>query len=245
MRHYWVVFVISAVVLLPTRGNAQPDRIPEPPPLVTAANADWQIRGEPIFYAGNFYWPTGPTVFFDGSVMVRTGQYEGVPLYANPFHQPYSVVYVPIGGVVVRPYERRRPGPGMVGALGSPIPYVTPNPEPVVLPERVTAEPRPVGTAGTIVPRPTGDRATLPVERQRPQRSIVRSVPEPRANAGVWLMFNGARYDSAGPAVPFSADRFISIGQHRGFPVYRDNNGRSDEIFVSVVKDGPLAPYRR
>ena len=41
----------------------------------------------------------------------------------------------------------------------------------------------------------------------------------------------------------FSPDRFEPIGEYRGFPVYRDKIGSSDDIWVSVVKDGPLAPY--
>ena len=29
------------------------------------------------------------------------------------------------------------------------------------------------------------------------------------------------------------------------FPVYRDKNSKSGDIWISVVKDGPLAPYKR
>jgi hypothetical protein len=52
------------------------------------------------------------------------------------------------------------------------------------------------------------------------------------------------RYYNAGPAVPFAPERFVPIGVHGGFSVYRDRLGRSDTIYVAAVKDGPLAPYR-
>src|SRR5205823_5756894 len=88
---------------------------------VTAANASWQLAGQPIFYAGAFYYPTGPTVYFEGFVMVRTGVFEGVPLYADTTLEPFSVIYVPIGGNVMRPYEKPRTGP-LTGTVGSRTP---------------------------------------------------------------------------------------------------------------------------
>ena len=42
--------------------------------------------------------------------MVRTGHYNGVPLYADATRDPYSVVYVPIGRGQLKPYERLRRG---------------------------------------------------------------------------------------------------------------------------------------
>jgi hypothetical protein len=253
MRRCLVLVVVSVALLLPTIGNAQTDKFPEPAPQVTAANVDWQIRGEPIFYASNFYWPTGPTIFFDGRVMVRTGQYEGIPLYADPFLQPYSVVYVPVGGNVIRPYIRRQPGAGTINVV-APTAY-PPISEPVVIAESSAAPravgtagvaaPRPVGTGGTVVTRATDRDDSVRIERPRQQRSIARPMPEPRVKNGIWLMFNGARYYSSGPAVSYSPDRFTPIGAYRGLPVYGEKSRPTDEIFVPVVEDGPLAPYRR
>src|SRR5260221_13738899 len=110
MRQRVLSLVLVVAVLVPILGTAQVYQLPTPPPLVTAANAAWQINGEPVFYEGALYYPTGPTVFFDGSVMVRTGVNQGVPLYADTTLEPYSVVFVPIGGTLMRPYERRRAG---------------------------------------------------------------------------------------------------------------------------------------
>jgi hypothetical protein len=61
----------------------------------------------------------------------------------------------------------------------------------------------------------------------------------------VWLEFDGARWYSAGEAAPFTPDRFEPAGMYRGFPVYREKGGSANRIWVSVVLDGPLAPYVR
>ena len=57
--------------------------------------------------------------------------------------------------------------------------------------------------------------------------------------------YNGARWFSDGRAVSFSSDRFEPVGEYHGFPVYRDAISGSADIWVAVVKDGPLAPYRK
>src|SRR5687767_7786888 len=121
MRPYLMSFFLSVAVLVPNVGIAQVYQLPTPLPAVTAASADWQISGRPIFHAGNFYYPAGATVFFDGNVMYRTGVYLGVPLYVDATLEPYSIVYVPIGRNVMRPYERRRQGE-LVGMVGSRTP---------------------------------------------------------------------------------------------------------------------------
>src|SRR5438876_2648273 len=140
--------------------KAQVYRLPTPVPQVTAAAADWQIRGDPVFYSGDFYYPTGPTVFFDGNAMARVGTFQNVPLYEDSTLEPYSMVFVPIGRNVMRPYERRRTGE-LAGTVGSRAPSFvpatpfTPSPtgvEAQVIPEAARVIPeaaRPVGTSGT------------------------------------------------------------------------------------------------
>jgi hypothetical protein len=265
MRICLVAAVLSVVAMVPTNGNAQVYSLPTPAPQITAASAGWQIRGEPVFYAGNFYYPTGPSVFFDGNVMVRTGIYRGVPLYVDATVDPYTIVYVPIGGNVVRPYERPRAGE-LAGTAGNRAPsfpierdvdlsvasgrtgLVTPPMEaavePGVLPEGERAV-APVATAGSLVPAPSSAGEAAPAERVAPRRTMMESIPRPRTNDGIWFDFAGARYYSAGAAVPFWRDRFALVGDYRGFLVYRDIHGPADEIYVTVVKDGPLAPYKR
>ena len=101
MRAVAIAALLFAVVAMPRVGDAQVYSVETPPPAVTAARSPWQLAGEPIFHAGSYYYPTGPTVFFDGRVMTRTGVYEGVPLYEDVTLEPYSIVYVPIGGAAM------------------------------------------------------------------------------------------------------------------------------------------------
>jgi hypothetical protein len=70
-------------------------------------------------------------------------------------------------------------------------------------------------------------------------------VPHTNVANGVWLEFNGARWYSNGPASSFSLDRFEPVGEYHGFPVYRDKTSGTDDIWVSVVKEGPVAPYAK
>jgi hypothetical protein len=269
------VFLILAV-LLPKTGNAQAYMLPTPSPQVTAANASWQMNGEAVFYEGDFYFPSAPTVYFDGNVMKRVGVYRGVPLYVDATLVPYSVVYLPIGGNVMRPYERKRYGE-IVGTVGSRTPWYpiqrdvelsassgavgiqTPPIGPLelpVLPEAIQVQTPTTSMVGTFnasgvfttAPSAAGQPAPSiaappPAEAPRPTR--VESVPPPRSNAGIWIEFSGARWYSAGQAVPFFDDRFVQIGDYHGFPVYRLKNGPSNEIWVPAVIGGPVAPYRR
>jgi hypothetical protein len=72
------------------------------------------------------------------------------------------------------------------------------------------------------------------------------SIPPPSANRGIWIDYSGARWYSAGPAVPVSASRFTAIGDYHGFPVFRDNDsGNPNVIYVANVAGGLAAPYRK
>jgi hypothetical protein len=261
MRARVLSLFLFLTLLLPNNGNAQIMWQPTPLPLVTAAGASWQINGEPIFFAGAFYYPAGPTIHFDERLMKRVGEYFGVPLYMDSTMQPYSVVLVPVGGAVMKPYERPRSGElaGSVGSrapswpvqLGAELPQanarvgiITPPihmEEPLIIAEA----PRAVATGGTIesvAPRAVGTAGAV-VVRTSPTR--VESIPRPTSSTGISIEFNGRRWYSSGAAVPFSTSRFTPIGDYRGFPVYRETGSTGDTIWVSVVLDGPLAPYSR
>src|SRR5215475_8478586 len=81
---------VALVLLLPRPGFAQ----------------ILQPTGPPVVYQGGFYFPSGPTVFFDGSTMVRVGTFRGLPIYVEPSLDPINVVLVPVGGKLMRPFER-------------------------------------------------------------------------------------------------------------------------------------------
>jgi hypothetical protein len=259
MRAFLTGCVCIVALAVPTVGNAQALMLPTPPPQVTALRAAWQLSGDPVFFEGDFYYPTGPTVYFDGNVMVRSGMFRGVPVFTDTTLEPYSMVFVPVGGTVMRPYERRRAGE-RAGTVGSRMPSFpierdvelsasaagtgmqTPPRGPGEPPTMAEGE-RAVATGGTAVVT-TPARPAAAIERPRSGR-FLESVPPPRSNDGVWIPFDNARWYIAGTAVAFSADRFTPIGEYRGFPVYRDEHGRADEIFVPSIPGGPLVPYRR
>jgi hypothetical protein len=92
----------------------------------------------------------------------------------------------------------------------------------------------PIAAASVRAPQPS-----------RPARTVVESVPRPRATDGIWIRFNGARWYSNGEAVAYSPNRFTRIGDYRGFPVYREKDDKKDAIWVAIVRDGPLAPYSK
>jgi hypothetical protein len=269
-------------VLMPKVSTAQVYRSPTASPNITAAGTSWYGSGSPIFYSGNYYFPTGPSVFFDGNVMNRTGNYYGVPLYEDATLEPYSLVYVPIGNNLVRPYERRREGE-LVGTVGSRTPsfpiqrdseysalsgitgiQVPPllgspgAPEPLVMPEAIRVPvptslvatfPEDLRITGAIdvrIIQPEQPAAPGPAAaRPGPRRSTSAAAPPPRSNDGVWIDFQGTRYYSAGASVIYDATRFQNIGDHRGFPVYRETRNAGDRIYVAVLPDGPLAPFTK
>lgn len=221
-------------------GTAQVFQFRSPVPEVSAATAAWQVASEPILLQGLVYLPTRDYRLFDGQVMTQVGIYQGVPVYADTTLEPYSVAYVPVGAQRMRAYERVRERE-LAGTTGSRTPSF-----PVRSPAVPAAVERVVGTAGTVVPSAVGPMANVAVpDAVLPTRTTVESIPRPGETNGIWLYFNGNRYYLAGAAVPFSADRFALIGQHEGFPVYRDKNGNPNQIWIAVVNGGPLAPYAK
>lgn len=265
---------LAAALLVPGVSSAQVYRHETPPPAVTAANATWQLAGEPIFHAGNFYYPAGATVFFDGKVMVRTGVYEGVPLYADVTLEPFSIVYVPVGGALLQPYERRREGEiaGTVGsrtpsfpierdaevssgwgALSSTYPYAPVTGLSSRMRGRVEAaapEPAPVSIASVVEETfaPVGAVMLSPQNRPSstsPQAFANANLPSTAPTGSLWIAFQSARWFSAGRAVPFDATRFEQVGTYQDFPVYRERGGSPDRIYVTVVRNGPIAPFDR
>jgi hypothetical protein len=184
-----------------------------PAPPEAAPDSAWQFTSEPILMAGLVYYPTRGTRFFDPMLMTEVGAYGGVPIYADVTQQPYTVVYAPIGRGLVRTYE---------------------------INSQRTQTTAPVGTAGSML-LPATPRSS-PFDSV-PTRTHVESIPPPAGNNGVWLEYDGRRWYSSGPAAIMSADRFVRLGEYRGFAVYRERESSNGVIWVEVVKDGPLAPY--
>ncbi len=230
----------SSSLLMAHAGAAQVFNNETPPPAVTAASASWQVNGEPVFYAGAFYDPSGTTQFFDGKVMVRTGVYQGVPLYEDGTRQPYSAVLVPVGGALMRPYVRRTTVDGLAATTGrAPL-----TPSDAELLKRRAPEYAlvPIGTLGLL--RNGAQPAT---DREFQAVGVVSVAPSQRTSDGdgLWIEYEGARWFSAGRAVDYDPARFEPAGMYRGFQVYRERSGFGNRIYVTVAHDGPLAPFDR
>ncbi len=88
----------------------------------------------------------------------------------------------------------------------------------------------------------TAARAAAP-QPAVPPSGALSTVVRPRTNAGVWVQFEGARWASAGRAVPMTA-AFEPVGRLGSVPVFRTREGGADLIYLPT-RDGVLAPYRR
>src|SRR4051812_13594718 len=229
------------------------------PPAVTAESEPWYVSGSPITFAGNFYYPAGPRVHFMPSEMVRSGDFLGIPLYSRTTIEPYSVVFVPVGGGMMQPYERRREGE-LAGTAGSAAPSfpvalssdsgldnvaygaMSAAPPFAELAENAQSEmSRPIATAG--------DRTELDGMNVALGDLAARAghfVKRPDSPNGIFIEYSDSRWYSSGPPVPYDAARFVAAGEKNGFPVYRDRAGDPLTVYVPIVKDGSaVAPYSR
>jgi len=263
------VFPAIVVLTVPAGASAQMTLRPTPPPIVTAENETWYRTGEPLTYAGNLYYPAGPAIHFLADEMVRSGFYQGVPLYTRTTIEPYSVVFVPLGGGLMQPYERRRAGE-LAGTSGSTVPSL-----PIEIPSAVAAagpiqapappmltssplpdesttlptppEPRSVESrAVTPSPQPASHARSVSVgttgrvTHSRPAASRV-----PRASNGIFVEYDRARWFSSGPPQSLDLRTLDRIGEWHGFPVYAAK-GVDNTIYIPVAQGlDALAPYSK
>src|SRR5687768_7988743 len=140
--------LLVAVVLVasPSVAAAQALMRPEPAPTRVAGNEPWYRAGEPVLYRGEAFYPAGAHVFFNGNVMVLIGQFRGVPIYADPTIETGSIVYLPIGGGMMQPYEKLRAGE-LAGTSGSRTPSFPP-----AAATSLEPDPQVAGTTGVMIP---------------------------------------------------------------------------------------------
>jgi hypothetical protein len=243
----WKFTLFAVLVAFVSPATAQVQSRPTDPPLVTAANESWYMLGEPVQFAGDLYSHTGPPVFFNGNTMVRSGHYNGIPLYTDTTVEPFSVVLVPISRGLMQPYTklRRDVAPPLMAAVAptatpltiGAISVYTPEPgavaavgRPAVAGREVSApQPEIVGTTGIAATRQTG----VPVVSMR----------RPESNDGVWIMFGGEKWISAGTAVPLAAGAFVRVGEYAGFPVFARRDFTQEVIYLPS-RAGLIAPYK-
>jgi hypothetical protein len=182
--------------------------------------------------------------------MARTGVYQGVPLYQDRTFIPYSVVFVPVGGTVMRPYERRREGE-LAGTTGSRTPSfpVQPSTAPVAGLGVVGFQSPPIGDLEPLrVPEATtGSLRSADVPSASVRGADVPHAPARPIGSGradMWFIFEGERWYRSGAAVDFNPDRFAPAGNHDGVVLYRSLTDPST-LYLTIVPDGPLVPFRR
>jgi hypothetical protein len=253
-RAFAGVLIVFAALALP---SAQIANRPTPAPTVSAEQESWYLSGEPITFAGNLYHASGPQVHFNANEMIRSGAYRGVPLYTKTTIEPYSIVFVPISGGLLRPYERRRSGDvaGTVGSTTPSFPVILPAEERAGEGAMLQAPVPPTGlevepVRGYDVPEPVGDATpaplSSPVATVGPAgvtasafRSPLQSAQKPRGLNGVFIPYNERHWFSSGAPVAFQTSRFVQIGEYRGFPVYSEKGQETDTIYVPFAR-GPI-----
>lgn len=121
MRLALLVGILCSAVATARESSAQIHLRETPAPVNVSTGAAWRSTGQPLFYAGAYFYRAGSTVFFDGHVMRQAGVDHGVVFYSDVTQEPFSIVYVPIGGRQMQPYERLREG-DLAGTVGSRTP---------------------------------------------------------------------------------------------------------------------------
>jgi hypothetical protein len=238
--------VISCAIVVSgaTQAHAQLTIRATPAPAITAVAEQWYQDGEPVLYADHFYYPAGAQVHFNGNEMIWAGDYLGVPLYSKPTMEPFSVVYVPLTGGLMQPYERRREG-ALAGTAGSTAPS---------FPVASSAEPGLGMPVAPAAPAGTGpDAGSLPTAPRAaawwtgfPLDLAGRPLPTRRQAAnGVYVVFDGDRWFSSGPAAYVDVTTLTRIGELQGLPVYTAP-GAESTIFVAVARGREfVAPYSK
>ena len=231
---------------------------PTAPPTVTAENESWYVTNEPVVFAGNHYYAAGPSIHFLANEMVLSGFYRGVPLYTRTTIEPYSVVFVPIAGGLMRPFERRRSG-DLAGTTGSSVPSL-----PVEIPtsfspaSRIQAAGPPfVETAGVVSesPSPQYPQTTPAIEPLSSAGGVAtggqliaprgKRVGRRPAN-GVYVEFNNQRWYSSAPPGSLDSATLQRVGEWHGFPVYTSARTGASTIYIPVAQGSEAyAAYSR
>ena len=241
-----------AILTMPAAAPAQVLMRPAERPLVTAENERWYLEGQAITFSGSIYDPAGAAVFFNPYEMVRTGAYEGVPLFSKATRDPFGVVYVPVARGLMQPYERR--GEGDVssypssfaghrdseGWSGNGRQAAGPPTGGDVYSSHGDAG---VDDAGASMGRWGRTPASAPVPALA--AGPLATALKPTGLNAFYIQYQGRRWFSSGPAVPLDESNFSRSGEYRGFAVYVAGSQAADTIYVAVAADATswLTPY--
>jgi hypothetical protein len=257
--------LIPIALLLSTPAQAQVAAQPAVASQVTAENEAWYRAGDAILWNGQYYFPAGATEAFDPAQMVSAGSYRGIPLYTDASLAPFGIVFVPVAGGRVRPYQRRLIGttansvvsrsPTSSAAVApndglslTPEGYVVQAPAPPTFARSYDAAPagppQPISPAVPIVG--TTGRAAAPAPAATSGRAPAAvggtaTAVRPTGINNAWIEYSGRRWVLAGPAVEVTAD-FTRVGDYRGSPIYQ-RRGDTHTIYVPVTT-GLAAPFK-
>ena len=253
--------LLVVLVALPLVSHAQVVWQPTAPPLVTAENEPWYRTADAIIWSGDYYYPAGAMVYFNANQMVRSGSYRGIPLYTDATRDPLSVVYVPLSGGLMQPYERRRTGQlaGTTGNVTSSFPKdigaqglmgrdmvavdIAQNPGPPSYARPYDVAPLGPEPAEPSVEPSVSTLATAGRSITLAPREAFSSASRPKGVNGIWVRFNNRDWFASGPAEVFDAATFTQRGSYHGFSVY-SKRGDAGTIYIPSVP-GLVTPYSR
>jgi len=243
-------------------GLAQISMQPTAAPAITAESESWYVTNESIVFAGNSYYPGGPSIHFMANEMVLSGFYRGVPLYTRTTIEPYSVVFLPVAGGMMRPYERRRAG-DLVGTTGSSVPSLR-----VEIPTAFSASTTRLQAAGPPFVETQGIVTDAPAPSAAPESAL--GIEQPGASAvaprtgtggllqprgkrigpapanGIFVEFNNQRWFSSARPLSLDPATLAQIGEWHGFPVYTSRRTGSSIIYIPVAQGSEAyAAYSR
>jgi hypothetical protein len=207
-----IVLVLSIVAV----SASSQTLTPTPAPTITAENEPWFVSRAPLTIGGILYVPAGPQVHFNQDEMVRSGFYGAIPVYVQTTIEPRSVIFVPLSGGLMQPYERRRSG-DLAGTEGS------------IAPSFPVESARPVGTTGSV---------------DAFRRRTLSSASRPLGLNGIFINYSSRRWFNSGEAVPFDLAAFRRIGTYGTLPVYaRSDAPETIFIPVSEAASALVVPY--
>jgi hypothetical protein len=204
-----------------------------------AGETDWYRAGEPVLHRGELFYPGGPQTFFDKNVMVLVGVFRGVALYADPTVETGSVVFVPVAGTLMQPYEKLREG-DLAGTSGSSTPSYPP-----ATPTGLETEPSTSAPVGTRLPAPPLGDSSGPVTAAAsgPPARVETIAPEPATRGtGIWIEWDGVAWNAGGPPVKIGP-QLTRIGTYNGRAVFRGPGGEN-QIWVETAQ-GMATPWKR
>jgi hypothetical protein len=254
-----IVVVCLLGVFCASQAAAQATYQPTPPPTATAENLPWYQAGEPVIFNGSIYYPAGPQVHFQTYEMVRSGYYRGIQLYSKTTIEQYSIVFVPLAGGLMQPYERRRSG-DLAGTVGSTAPSFPTTRSFETSPDYApTLQAQAPPTLGSSAPPPPAEPVPVAMTAPAPPPTVVgtagraparvrmETIPRPTGTNGIYIDFDGARWYSAGTALEFDPTTMKPVGQYRGFTVFAQGSGENSTIYVPVTSEAGslVATYAR